>query len=122
MPSGKGSLIVTGRLVIHPFASVTVTRYDPDDNPFSVAAVPPDGNHKYVNGPVPPAIETVAVPSLPPAQFTFVNDCREAVPPPVLFMFTEAVVLHPFASVTVTLYPPAPRLFSVVRFPPEDHE
>ena len=40
----------------------------PAVKPLAVAAVPPDGDHKYVNVPVPPLAVTVADPLLPPLQ------------------------------------------------------
>jgi hypothetical protein len=43
--STGGSVIVTDAVVVHPFASVTVTVYDPAINPVAVAPVPPVGAH-----------------------------------------------------------------------------
>jgi hypothetical protein len=43
-----GCVKVTLAVVLHPFASVTVTVYDPAINPVAVAPVPPEGAHAYV--------------------------------------------------------------------------
>lgn len=62
--------------------------------------VPPEGDQEYVNGAVPPEAVTVAVPFVPPLQETSV--C-EPVADSAAGSVTaaEAVVMHPFASVTV---------------------
>ena len=49
--------------------------YAPAANPVAVAAVPPDGDHEYVYGEVPPVADTVAEPLLPPLHAIFIWDC-----------------------------------------------
>jgi hypothetical protein len=66
-------VIVTVAAAVDPsLLSVTVTVYDPAIRPVSVAPVPPEEAQLYVKGPTPPLTETVAEPSLPPKQLTFV--------------------------------------------------
>jgi hypothetical protein len=114
-----GCVIVAVAVAVHPFASVTVTVYEPAMSVFAVAPVPPDGAHAYVYGAVPPATVTVAEPLLPPKQVTFVEAEMLAVGPPELGTFAIAVVVHPRESVTVTVYEPASNPDAVVPVPPE---
>jgi hypothetical protein len=67
-----------------------------------VVPVPPVGAHAYVYGPVPPEAATVAEPLLPPKQETLVVAVIVAVGEPALGTVTEAVPVHPFASVYTT--------------------
>jgi hypothetical protein len=116
--SGGGCVMVTLAVATQPLLSVTVTVYVPADKPEAVAPVPPDGAHEYVYVPDPPVAVTVAEPLLPPLQLTFV--CAEivAVGEPAFVMVTVRVMLQPFASVTVTVYEPAPRPVAVAFVPP----
>jgi hypothetical protein len=59
--------------------------------------------HEYVYGPIPPVAVAVADPVLPPKQAMFVDAEIEAVGPPELVTTATAVVVQPFASVTVTV-------------------
>jgi hypothetical protein len=56
-----------------------------------------------VSGAVPPTTATVADPLLPPKQETFVEAEMEAEGPPELIIVAVAVLVQPFASVTVTV-------------------
>jgi len=75
----------------HPFASSTVTVYDPADKPVAVGVVPPEGIQLYVKGPVPPATPTLAAPSDPPLQLTLMMEKMVAVGPELSFTFTHCV-------------------------------
>ena len=67
--------------------------------------------HEYEYGPVPPEAVAVALP-VPPLQSTLT--CVVLTLRTVgCVIVTEAVFMHPFESVTVTVYVPAPRLFAV---------
>lgn len=54
--------MVNVRVDVQPPAPVTVQVYVPAHKPVAVAAVPPDGAHAYVNGPVPDVMVVVAEP------------------------------------------------------------
>jgi hypothetical protein len=84
-----------------------------------VDPVPPDGDHAYVYGPVPPATDTVADPLLPPKQETFVDDVMVAVAPAALVTFTVRVIVQPLASVTVTVYTAETNPVAVDPVPPD---
>ena len=76
----------------------------PAAKPVAVAAGPPEGAQAYDNAPVPPEAVTVAEPVDPPKQFTLVCaviEAETAVAGSV--MVAVAVVVQPFASVTVTV-------------------
>jgi len=92
---------LTVLVIVQPFASVTVTVYIADVNPVAVAAVPPDGAHEYVYGPVPPEGDTDADPLALP-HVACVNDVV-AVNAVGCVMLYVRVIVHPFASVTVTV-------------------
>ena len=62
---------------------------------------------------MPPTAVTVASPSLPPKQDTLVLAEIVTVAAPVLFTVATPVSIHPVASVTSTLYPPAPKAVAV---------
>lgn len=105
-----GSLMVTlEMLLLHPYASITVTVYIPVGKLPAVGLVCPGVVfHVYVNGDIPPVTSTVALPSLPPLQLTLdwllmdvLNTTFGSV------MVTLDVVVQPFASVVVTVYMPA---------------
>ena len=67
------TVIVAVAVAVHPFASVTVTVYVPAISPVAVGVVCTGVVfHEYVYAGVPPAGVTVAVPVVPPKQFTFV--------------------------------------------------
>ena len=88
------------------FASVTTTVYVPADKPFAVAAVPPLGDQLYTNGAAPPVVLTTALPGV--IQVALVDDCMVAVTPPVLFTSAVEDTVQSIASVTSTVYVPAP--------------
>lgn len=54
--------IIVVAVVMQPFASVTVTVYEPASKAEAVVPVPPLGAHEYEYGAVPPEAVTVAVP------------------------------------------------------------
>ena len=81
-----------------------------------LAAVAPF-DHRYVNGPVPPEGDAVAVVPHPEAPEETETDNAVGC---VMVTFPGAV--HPFASVIVKLYVPAGRLLSVAPVVPVDHE
>src|SRR5437868_3320872 len=66
MVTAAGCITCTAITLTQPLASVTVTAYPPASRSVMVADVCPPGVHEYVNGGVPPATTTVAVPSDPP--------------------------------------------------------
>lgn len=116
--SAGGSVNVTDAVVMQPFASVTVTVYDPAISAVAVAPVPPAGAHEYEYGAVPPEAVTVAEPLLPPKQRMFAELVIVAPGPPVFATFAVAVVVHPLASVIVTVYDPAISPVAVAAVPP----
>ena len=65
------------------------------------AAVPPDGAHEYVYGPVPPLTVMVAAPLDPPLHETLVCETTDDVMPAGCVIVTVCVRTHPFASVIV---------------------
>ena len=62
----EGWFKVTTVVREHPLWSVVDTEYVPADKSEAVAPEPPDGDHLYVNGGVPPVTVTVAEPVLAP--------------------------------------------------------
>ena len=109
-----GSLMVTEEVAVHPFASVTVSVYDPAHRLLMVAVVAPL-LQAYVYGAVPTLTVVFADPSQEPAQLASF-EVALAVNVAGSLMVTEEVAVHPFASVTVSVYDPAHRLlmFAVV--------
>jgi hypothetical protein len=100
--TGVGCVIVYVRVMVQPFASVTVTVYVPAARPVAEEPVPPLGAHEYVYGAVPPEATTVAEPVVPPLQSTFT--CEPVVASAGgCVMLNVLVVVQPFASVTVTV-------------------
>ncbi len=76
-----------------------------------------------MKGLVPPLTETVAAPLLPPLQETGVVLDTDPLSELGWDTVAEAVVVHPFASVTVAVYVPAARPEAVADVPPDgDHE
>jgi hypothetical protein len=104
-------------VAVQPFASVTVTVYEPAISPVAVEPVPPEGDHAYVYAPVPPDAITDAEPVFPPLHNTFV--CVPAVVIAVgCVMVKVFVVVQPFASVVVHVYVPAHNAVAVEPVPP----
>jgi hypothetical protein len=100
-----GSMIVTISVIVQPLASVTVTVFTPAVSPVitDVVAVV---DHKYVYPEVPPDTVTVAEPVVPPLHNTLLTavDVTKAVGSAIV---TISVIVHPLASVTVTVFTPA---------------
>jgi len=117
--NAAGAVNVTFAVAVHPFASVTVTVYEPAAKPLAVVFVPPLGAHEYVKLPVPPLAVTVALPSVLVWHKGFVLELILADIAEGAVNVTLAVTVHPFASVTVTVYVPADKLFAVALVPPE---
>jgi hypothetical protein len=67
-----GCVMLNVCVAVQPPEAVTVHVYVPAHNPVAVAAVPPDGAHEYVNGPVPATMLVVAEPLHCPLQTTLV--------------------------------------------------
>jgi hypothetical protein len=108
-----GSSTCPETLTVQPFASVTVTLYNPADRPEIVLVVcVGEVFHEYEYCGVPPVTVTSTLPSVPPKHEISVT---ETVAASTLFsvMVTEPVLIHPLASVTVTVYPPALSEFAV---------
>ena len=97
------------RVDVQPPAPVTVQVYVPAHRPVAVAAVPPDGVHAYVNGPVPDVIVVVAEPVHEPLQVMLVcvPFSTIGVPDDVIVTATVDAGEHESASVTVQVYVPA---------------
>ena len=86
-------------VVSHPFWSVMITVYVPCDKldmDLAVDAV----LHKYVKGDVPPNAVTLAEPSLPPLQLTFVPVMLK-VSKDGCVTITDLLTVQMFASTTV---------------------
>ncbi len=73
-----------------------------------MAEDPPPPDHAYEYAVVPPEADAVAEPSLPPLQLTLVGVPMLATNKAGSVMVMLEVSVHPFASVTVTVYVPAP--------------
>ena len=124
--NAAGFVKVIVPLIVQEFTSVTVTLYaTPDDNPvFTETAVAPPADHKYVNAPVPPPAVAVALPFVPPLQLGEVP-VTVKVRAGVTVNVIVPVIVHEFASVTVTLYTVAadnPVFTETAVAPPADHK
>ena len=97
-----GCVIITDVVSTHPFASVTVTPYQPAAIPVGSSAVPLF-DHKNVYGAVPPVAVRLTDPVLFPKHNTFtcvvLNDNGAC----GCVIVTVWVVVHPFESVAVTV-------------------
>ena len=71
-----------------------------------------------VYGPAPPEPFTVAEPVFVPKQLTLACDTTIIDGPPEVVIFATAVTVHPFASVTVTVLPPAAKFETPAVVPP----
>ena len=69
-------------------------------NPVAIELVPPDGDHEYVYGDVPPLTEIEAVPLLPPLQLTLPGTNEALIADGCVTTVLPATV-QPLASVTV---------------------
>src|SRR5688572_30292071 len=105
-------------VAVHPLASVTVTVYVPAVRPVALALVPPEGAQLYEYAGVPPPAVAVALPVFPPKQRTGVM-VAETVSNVGCVIVTVAVLVHPLASVTVTVYVPAVKPVAAALVPPE---
>jgi len=94
-------VIVTGTVIEHPFASVTVKVYEPAVKLVCAGVI--------VYGPVPPFGVIITDPVLAPLHNTLVM-AVVAVKAAGSVMVTGTVIEHPFASVTVKVCSPALRL------------
>ena len=124
IPGVTVSVIVP--LIVHEFASVTVTLYAIlSDNPVFIddAVAPPD-DHEYVNAPVPPPAVAVAVPFAPPLQLGEVP-VTASVNAGVTVRVIVPLIVHELASVTVTSYTvdaDNPVFIDTAVAPPDDHK
>jgi hypothetical protein len=116
-----GSVMVTLDVLVHEFASDTVTVYVPVVTPVMLDVVAKVAElvevlHAKVYGVVPPVPLAVADPLLPPLQLTFVFANVDAANTAGSVIVTLDVLVHEFASVTVTVYVPAvtPVMLAVV--------
>jgi hypothetical protein len=99
-----GSVMIAVAVLIHPFASVTVTVYVPAAKPVAVAVVCAGLEfHAYEYGAVPPAALTVAEPVVPFLQSTLVLAVMAEVKTAgsVTVAVAVAVLVQLFASVAV---------------------
>ena len=100
--SAVGSVTVADAVNVQPFASVITQVYGPAMRFAAVEAVPPEGAHRYVYGPMPPDAFTAALPVLPPKQSTAV-EVEVAASAVGCETVAEAEVVQPFASVVTTV-------------------
>ena len=94
--------------------------YVPAVSPLTKAVVPPVLQVNVLE-PVPPTAKALADPFEPPLQLTLVT-VVEAVTAVGCVIVTLAVVVHVFASVTVTVYVPAVKADFVAVDPPPVQE
>ncbi|MNT53061.1 hypothetical protein D3C72_1901290 [compost metagenome] len=80
--------------------------------------MPPLGAHEYVYVPVPPVTATVADPVAEPLHAIFVCALAVATKAAGSVIVKLWVSVHPFASVTVTVYVPAESPVAVAPVPP----
>ena len=85
-------------------------------NDEAEVAVPPDGDHEYVSGTLPPVTCTDALPFVPPLQLTSETVDKETTGPGRSATAIVAVEVQLFASVITTEYCPVARLFNVAVF------
>ena len=110
-----GCVMGTGRVVVHPRASVMVQVQVPAGRLFAVALVCAGLVFQLkAYGVVPPVTSTVALPVFPPKQFTLVCAPVDALNAAAGWvMVTVRMVVQPRASVTVQVHVPATRLVAV---------
>ena len=89
------------RVAVQEFASVIVTVYVPATLPVIPVVVAPV-DQAYAKVPIPPDAVTDAEPFEPPLQLTFVKDVLAEIGLGCVTV-PEEVVVHPFASVIVTV-------------------
>mgnify|MGYP001571923378 CR=1 FL=1 len=113
--NAEGSVMVTLDVLVHEFASDTVTVYVPAVTPVMLAVVV-ELLHAKVYGAVPPVPLAVADPLFPPLQLMFVFTTELATTTAGSVMVTLDVVVQELASDTVTVYVPAatPVILAVV--------
>ena len=100
--TAEGSVMVTLDVLVHEFASDTVTVYVPAVTPVMLAVVA-DVFHANEYGAVPPDPLAVAEPLLPPLQLMFEFTTADAITAEEIFTTTLSVAVHPLLSVTVTV-------------------
>ena len=121
-PVPAGTVVVTGEVVIHPLASVTVMLCGPAATLLNVVVLvglvcvtaPSSMN---VNGGI-PLLVTEMVPLLTPAQVEGVVVGEAINPAPAVTITLLTLYWQPFTSLTSTLYVPAARLAKVVLVAP----
>jgi hypothetical protein len=96
-----GSVTVVVAVEVQEFASVTVTKCNPAENPVPVVVVTPL-SHKKLYAPDPPLAVTVAVPLEPPKQLFGVEELVNVIPTPSVTV-TEVLAEQPLASDAVTV-------------------
>jgi hypothetical protein len=96
-----GCVITTEAVVVQLLASVMVTLYVPAAR-FDKSSVVDPFDQLYVYGDVPPVTFKLAAPVELPKHNTLVGVVLALKPDAGCVITTEAVVVHPFASVTVT--------------------
>ena len=87
----------------HPAASVTVSVYEPTDNPDKLGKESGKLLQVYVNGKDTPEATTLIDPSEPPLQETFTELILSIVGPVRLLILAIELAEHPLKSVTVTV-------------------
>jgi hypothetical protein len=112
-----GCVMLNDCVPVHPPAPVTVQVYVPAHSPVALEPDPPEGDHEYVNGPVPDTIVTVAEPLQLPLHVTSVCAPEVVMVPPVVPTVTAAVAV-PHDVVTLTVYVPAHKLMADDPVPP----
>jgi hypothetical protein len=116
-----GCVIVAFDDAVHPLASVAVTVYVPAVRLLIVADVDPVF-HKYEYPAVPFDATEVAEPVKAPLHNTFVVDGIDIANKLGCVIVALVDVVHPFASVAVTVYVPATRLLIVAVVAPVFHK
>jgi predicted RNA methylase len=119
--SGVGCVIVAVVDVVHPFASVAVTVYVPAVRLLIVEVADPVFQ-RYEYPAVPFDATEVAEPVEAPLHKTFIVDGIDTVNKPGCVIVAFVDVVHPLASVTVTVYVPAVRLLIVAVVDPVFHK
>ena len=100
--TAEGSVMVTLDVLVHEFASDTVTVYVPAVTPVMLAVVA-ELLQANEYGAVPPDPLAVAEPLFPPLQLTFEFITADAITADELFTTKSSLAVHPLASVTVTV-------------------
>ena len=107
--TANGCVILSKLVILHPFASLALTVYTFALNPLNepVVLFVPLGKSVYVIVPLPPDAATLILAFDPPKQLTLVEFVRPQTNCVGCVITNVVLVVHPFASVTVTVYVPA---------------